>query len=209
MADTLADMKARIADEIDRDDLTSQIALAISDTIKHYQTERFFTNEGTLSFSTVASQQDYGTSTAVQLANLFDVDDMFVLIPPNQYRVRRIDPTNFTILSNSYTLGQPFRYQYFNRTLSLYPIPDRVYSMTLHGMMTIAEPATDAETGNSWMIEAERLIRAGAKRRLHSDITKDWEQADRCAAMEAEALIQIRAATSNMTRNGAIEPMEF
>ena len=56
MANDLAAMKARIADEFARDDLTEQIALAIVDAIKFYKDQRFEFNESRdITFATAPS----------------------------------------------------------------------------------------------------------------------------------------------------------
>ena len=60
---TLATLKSRIADDISRSDLTTQIANSITDAITYYQNRRFFFNETrSETFDTVAAQSLYRSS---------------------------------------------------------------------------------------------------------------------------------------------------
>ena len=48
---TLGEIHDRIADDLNRTDLTSQIILAINRAIQHYETRRFWFTENVWSFS--------------------------------------------------------------------------------------------------------------------------------------------------------------
>ena len=68
-------MKTRIADEIARDDLTTQIGYAINDAISAYNNERFYFNETRdLTFYTVASQELYTSSDLADMPNILKID---------------------------------------------------------------------------------------------------------------------------------------
>lgn len=207
---TLATMKSRIADELMRSDLTSQIASAISEAIEFYQKQRFYWNElNNATFPTIAGQADYTATQEVYIPIAYDLDDVFILVSGNEYRVKRIDPTRWRILNNASTQGQPYQYQYFNRVMSFYPIPDQAYTIRLVGHFKIDAPASDAEASNPWMVDAEALIRHRAKMILYRDVVLDEKQAAMCSQAEMEQLVIQRALTSSMTRNGLIEPMAF
>jgi hypothetical protein len=209
---TLGAMKTRIADEISRADLGAQIGYAISDAIAKYQRIRFFFNETGPSgstFSTVANRADYTASDNADIPYFYDLDDLFVIISNNNYRVRRIEPTMFTLLSLPSIKGQPYQFMYTNQTLSLFPIPDRVYPMFMFGHYRLAGPASDTEANNHWMTDAERLIRNCAKRLLYQEILLDGDGANSAGSAETEALDDLKAATAGMIRTGAVEPMQF
>ena len=76
MANDLAQMKARIADELgQRTDLTSQISFAISDAISFYNNERFIFNESRdITFSTVPAQEFYGAADNTAIPNMWSFD---------------------------------------------------------------------------------------------------------------------------------------
>lgn len=207
---TLAVMKTRIADELMRSDLTSQIASAIDEAITFYQKQRFYWNElDNVTWNTVADQTEYVTADEPYIPIAYDVDDMFILIGINEYRVKRIDPTRWRLLKNSSTKGQPFQYAYFNRTVYLYPTPTQVYEMRLVGHFKIDAPASDDEADNPWMTDAADLIRHRAKMILYRDVILDEKQAAICSQAETEQLVMQRALSSSMDRTGQIEPMAF
>jgi hypothetical protein len=207
---TLATMKTRIADELMRSDLTSQIALAIPEAIAFHQKQRFYFNErNDVTFSTVAAQAAYTSSDEPYMPVAYDVDDVFVTVSGNEYRVKRMDPSRWRILNNASTQGQPHQYSYFNRTMYLYPIPDQAYTMRMVGHFKIDAPASDAEANNPWMVEAEALIRHTAKMILYRDVIFDDEMEARCSRAAEQELVVQRALTSSMIRGGMIEPMAF
>ena len=123
---TLAVMKSRIADEISRADLTSQISNAINDAIAMYQTKRFYFNEtgpNGSTFNTVANQETYTATDDPDIPYMYDVDDVFVTVGVNNYRVKRIDPTLYRINQMPNFKGQPYQYMFLNQTFSFSPIP--------------------------------------------------------------------------------------
>ena len=212
MAGTLADMKARIADELSRADLTSQIALAISDAIALYQTKRFYFNEtgpNGSSFNTVANQEVYTVTDDPDIPYMYDVDDVFVQVGVNNFRVKRIDPTIYRINQMPNFKGQPYQYMFLNQTFSFSPIPNTVYPMQIVGHYKLAAPASDSEANNKWMTDAERMIRSCAKRFLYQDILLDADAAVACQAAEIEAYDTLKAASAGMIRNGFIQPQAF
>lgn len=207
---TLATMKTRIEDEIGRADLPAQIENAINEAIEFYQKQRFYWNErNDVAFHTVATQAAYAASDDPFIPVAYDVDDVFVTVSGDEYRIKRIDPTQWRLLNNSSTQGQPYQYSYFNRTAYLYPVPDQAYQIRMVGLFKIDAPASDDESDNPWVTDAEALIRHRAKMLLFRDVLMEAERAALCAKAEADALYSLRAVTSSMTRTGLIVPMQF
>lgn len=209
---TLDIMKNRISDEISRADLTSQIANAINDAIAMYQTRRFYFNEtgptGS-TFNTIANQETYTETDDPDIPYMYDVDDVFVTVGVNNYRVKRIDPTLYRINQMPNFKGQPYQYMFLNQTFSFSPIPNTVYPMQIVGHYKLAAPASDSEANNHWMTDAERLIRSCAKRFLYQDILLDADAATACQAAEIEAFDVLKGASAGMIRNGMIQPQAF
>lgn len=207
---TLAAMKARIADELARTDLGSNISLAISDAITFYQRKRFYFNEtgpnGSI-FYTVANQTTYTASDDADIPYMFDLDDVFITVGVNNYTVQRIDPTQWRILQIPTFKGQPYQYMFLNQTISFAPTPDQAYQMQLVGHYKLAAPASDTEASNHWMTDAERLIRSCAKRLLCQEVILDADAAAAAKAAEDEAFDDLKSVTSTMVRTGSIRPM--
>lgn len=211
ISNTLGSMRARIANEISRTDLTNEIALAISDAIGQYQTKRFYFNETQATFNTVANKQTYTSADLADIQYFYDIDDVFVTVGVNNFRVKRIDPSQFVINNMPNFKGQPYNYSFFNQQISFMPIPNAVYPILILGSSKQAAPApaSDSEVNNHWMTDAERLIRQAAKRILYQDVILDADAAAACMGGEQEALDVLLGASSGMMRNGYIRPMDF
>lgn len=183
MADDLAAMKARVASELARADLTTQIASAISDAIAIYQKERFRFNETDpstpVTFNTVASQGVYTSSDNANISTLFNIDYVLLTIS-NQIIPLTLDTAeNLRIYNQVNTMsGQPMWYAYEGNQIILSPVPSDVWPVTLGLFRKLAAPASDAEANNPWMIAAERLIRSRAKFEIATHVTRNAVLAD-------------------------------
>ena len=133
---SLGYMQDRIADELMRSDLSSQISVAINDAITTYQRDRFRFNETfTCQFVTVVGQQNYnaGNTTFTDASfptvtfsprTFFEINDLLITIPPAVFKMSRIQPDEILILTQTGTqMGQPYNWAYDNETIMLYPIP--------------------------------------------------------------------------------------
>lgn len=177
MAD-LTTMKARIATELARSDLTTQIASAISDAIAIYQKERFRFNEtvpGTaITFATVSGQAVYTSSANANIETLFSIDYMLLTIGSQIIPLQQDTPENLRIYNQGTTnQGQPDNYAYEGNQIILSPVPNDVWTVTMGLFRKLAAPANDAEASNPWMIAAERLIRSRAKYEIALHITRN------------------------------------
>lgn len=128
---TLGYMKDRIADELMRSDLSTQIAAAITDAIAIYQKERFRFNESfTTSFQTIVGQQNYNLFTDPNFPNvistqqIFHFDYVLITIPPAVFYLTRVNMDELLVLTQTGTqMGQPYYFAYSAGQLALYPIP--------------------------------------------------------------------------------------
>jgi hypothetical protein len=180
---TLAIMKARIASELARSNLTTQIANAISTAISVYQKERFRFNEtlplAARTFTTVAGQPYYSggapTITPVTwLPNLQKIDYLNILIGNTVQQLTRADPESLRLLNFANTQsGQPISWALEGETIILYPTPSAAYPITIGAFFQYPEPADDAETGNRWMLDGELLIRSRAKYEIALHVTRN------------------------------------
>jgi hypothetical protein len=310
-------MKDRIADELARDGLTTQIAAAISDSITIYQKERFRFNETfETTFTTTVGQQNYTTLGDAQFPNInsflqfYHIDWVTITIPPAVFDLPRIQPEEILILTQTGTqLGQPYCYAYTNETIMLYPIPSSggpgqinsfsftppsgagyttgfytnnpltgghgnsataniqvvagavnsfslvspgvnyqvgdvlssisigpgggftvgvtgtftgptgPYLISLGGHIQYQAPTSDAQTGNRWMTDAERLIRSRAKYQIAQHVTRNAPMAMAMSPIEPadgqlpgatyEAWRELRVEGMRMQRRGIIRPMYF
>lgn len=212
MADDLATMKARIADEIARDDLESQIATAINDAIKFYQNHAFFFNESRTAtvFNTVIGQDIYSSADNANIPYLYFIDYVVVNVGGTISTLTRTDPVEIEVENMAGTNnGEPTKYCYFDKKLRIGPIPSGVWSLRVSGKIRIAAPASDDEVGNAWMTDGEKLIRCRAKYELALHWTKDMEMAQTMTALVTETVDDLEAETANRAGTGMVRPFPF
>lgn len=202
-------MRTRIQSEMDRDDrddITTLVNNAIASAIAFYQPKRFYFNETSVAFSTVQGQSAYGSATLAALAHILQLDALQLVATGFMRNLSLYDPAVIRQLlnDNSGTQNVPFAASYFAQSLSLYPVPNGVYAVTVQGLFRVAAPATDDEASNPWMVDAEELIRSRAKGRLAIHAFGDPETAQLMQLAEAEALQALRHETT-----GRMGPMRI
>lgn len=212
---TLLAMKTRIADEIVRDDLSSQIANAITTAIALWSPTRFHFNEKRYSLNTVAGTEYYALSSLTNTdgsaldtgETLIEVDSFTLTYNNQPYPLQ--DMTQQAVdreqsPSSLYT-GQPWGYAIFADQIRLHPIPDQVYACTISAHAQLGSLSSDAST-NAWMTDGEALIRNQAKIILYRDIVRDAEGVQLAMAALAEALDPLRRRMAAKASTGRIAP---
>lgn len=213
---TLGYMKARIANELERGDLTIEIANAVAQAISYYQPERLYFNETReTTFNTVTNQYLYTSADKAELGQIINIDYIFAYIGNQPYRLHPFHPEimEWSHLDTNDPVGQPIRYSWYGSKLGIYPTPDQAYKLRLGAQLQAAAPAADGTTGNIWMTDCEDLIRARAKYELYTHIPaiKDLEQAAVMKALAEDAFDQLRERTSDLESVGdyIIEPWGY
>lgn len=200
-------LKARIADDIARSDLTTQIGEAITDAINFYKSRRFYFSETRSStWVTVAAQSTYTSADDADIPLFLKIDEMWlydsssVAHPLTRYDANDIEG----LLDNNASTGMPYSYAYIERSFHFYPIPDGVYTIRPIGHIEKAAPATDGEASNVWMTEAFELIRCEAKWLLYTHVIKKPDMADLMRAAADKALSKLGGATTDRVASRSI-----
>lgn len=212
---TLAIMKARIADEIARSDLTSQIAYAITDAIESYKHKKFSFSNARFDFSTVIDQEFYDSSDHANLAPdvLQKIEYVMLYIGETPRRLKVMTPERIesAAVSGTFT-ADPSNYCWYTEQLRLWPVPYAVRTVRMGAKIRPAAPAADATTGNAWMTEGERLIRCRAKFELYTHVIRNSEKAADMVPLVADAFDQLREKDTDINidgPDGVVEPMRF
>lgn len=207
---TLGAMKSRIASELDRSDLSSNIADAITDAIAEHERERFWFNESRdLTFATVAAQRIYTTADATWIPNVIEIDAMFVTVGGQNRPLDKMTASESEWLSDSSaSSGAPFSWAYFDNSIYLYPLPDTAYTVRALAHYRLAA-LTDDSQSNAWTTEAEQLIRRSAKLLLALDVTQDGGDLAAFDPAAQRALASLRAETSRRKTIGRLTPTQF
>lgn len=197
----LGTLKSRIADDIARSDLTSQIATAINNAIRHYERERFFFNEATASLSTAA-----GTQTVALPSDFIAADNVRVTVNGSTYDLSRRTKAYIDTLTVMPThTGQPCDWAIFANLLWLWPVPDAIYTVTMPYQKSLGALSAADDT-NAWMVEAEGLIRNRAESEIYSSVIRDQEMAALTRGWEMDELRSLQSQTSRYTASGSIVP---
>lgn len=229
MAGDLQTMRARIASELRRADLSANapndlITPAIMDAITAYQTERFrFSDVDPASpdtFNTVISQEVYSSSDAAIIGTMHKIDRAYILIGNTQQAMMVEQPKVLRLYNQQQImLGQPTMVAYEGNKLILSPIPSSVWQVTIEAFRNVDAPVNDTEANNPWMVDVERLIRARAKYQLAIHVLRNSDLAASMSpdppaggAMAGESYREwkrLKGDTNRITSIGKIRPMAF
>ena len=205
-------MQDRIADELNRTDLTTQIQYAIKTAVKVYDKQRFWFNESrSFTFSTVANQEFYTSTDNTDIPNLLAIDTVQIAISStDKYLLERVPYEQIEAISSNGTVdaGQPTWFAYYNKQLRLYPIPDGVYTVRVSGHWALSDLSATSDT-NNWMTDGEILIRSRAKRELFTHVIRDVEGAAAMAQAEDAEVRALRAASSMRGSSGLVNMTDF
>lgn len=203
---TLGDLKTRIADELARADLASQIALAINDAISEAMTHRFWFMEVTN--YTLPLSAGVATYTSADIAGLVEIDRVRLVVGSQRYT---LDPMNDDerdrLNDGTAPQGQPYAYSRYGDTISFYPKPPVNYTVEIDGVGGAIPLALDADS-NIWTTTGERYVRALAKRNVLVDVIHNDEAAQTQDALakryrdEFFSQTHARTATGSMACNG-------
>ena len=196
----LATLKARIADELNRTDLTSQIASAIPRAIEKYARERFDFNEGRSTATTVADNQYVDFPSGLRV-----VDGVYATVGGYTYDLRRVEFDEMEYWHGaSNTKGQPLDYTLRKGQLRIYPTPNDAYTLTITGIYD--EPALSADDDtNAWCTGlAEDVINYRVQYLMYRDILKDRESMIEARLAEQEALRELRGESELLTSDGKV-----
>lgn len=174
---TLGDLKTRIADELARSDLTSQIDLAISQAIEEACTHRFWFME--TRGITVALTAGNAAYVSDDLSDLIEIDRLVLTVSGQRRTLRLMSDDELDRLNDGTPpQGEPYAYSRYGDQLRVYPTPTQSYSVTIDGLTKGATLNSDSDS-NIWTdaSKGERYIRALAKRQLYIDVIRDTDKA--------------------------------
>lgn len=201
---TYGTMQARIADEISRSDLSTQIQAAIQSAIAHYGKEPFYFNEQQATAPTVADQEYYDMP-----ADIVEMQTLSIVVNSSKYV---LNPRPFewveAISITSTTTGQPTDFTIFRQKFRLYPIPNAVYTLYIAYIRTLPTLAVSADT-NAWMVTAEEMIRGRAKWDLHNNLTRNAIEAEKAKSLEMTAYRQLLNQSTGLVLSNRIQPTSF
>lgn len=195
---TLAQIRARVADDINRADLNTQIDLAINRSIEYYYNlERFWFNETTTTLSLVANQESYDTADGLA-SDIAEIDYVNIVLSSTNYQPLIERPFQWIQdMNQGRSTGDPTDYSWYQNKLYFYLIPNQVRTVNIFYKKTYSDLTLDADT-NDYTTYAEDLIESRAGWWVYKRILKDFTAADQMKMMEMDALTTLRNRTSDM-----------
>src|SRR5262245_472078 len=188
-------MQNRIADELVRDDLSSQIKNAINQAITTWEGERFLFNEARYLINTINGTEYYALNAPTLLTSagaavgtgemVLEIDSITCTVNNMPYPLTGRTQQWFDLYTSLPTIykGQPDSYAIFGNQLRLFPIPDKAYPLNISALARLAPTPLSADSDtNAWMTEGEPLIRHQSKMIIYRDVVRDAD--GRAAAAE-------------------------
>lgn len=202
-------MQQRIADDLDRSDLTTQIKKAINRAIVHYESEPFWFKEESTTFSAVADQEEYTYGTGSVPSDVAMIDIMERSYGGQKVTMQEITPFELEAKQSLTAKGIPDQFAQYENKFKLYPIPNQSgITIYIKYTKTYTELSADGDT-NDWLTYAEDLIEARARWWINARILHDNDSAATDAVQEASALDALRTKNTQKTGQGRVIPTNF
>lgn len=196
--------------DLRRDGITADVKDAIHRSIKFFEGDRFWFNEGEASANTTTGVALYTLPPDFREADSFKIT---IDSAGNSYTLmaRTYQYINEADINQSSGWGQPTLYATYRDQLRLYPIPDREYTLTLSYQKDLLEVSASSSTAatNSWMTEGANLIRSKAMAYLFRYRLRNFGAAQE---MDKEALIErarLKQKTNRQVSTGFFRKTSF
>lgn len=201
---TYGQMQTRIADELIRPDLSSQIQNAIQDAIKVYEDQRFYFNELYRQTATVTA----GSYFIPLPANVLKIDKLVLQANSSveDYLTARDAQLIIECQTPLFT-SQPTQYAIYGEKILFDCQSDQTYPLYISGTQKFTAPSASGDT-NAWFTDAEELIRHRAKYNVYMDVIMDPDNAAICAQREKQALSALLS-KSVIRGSGRVRPTQF
>ena len=193
-------VKDRVANELKRSDLTSEIASTVLRAIEYYADERFWFNEGSDTAATTSGNQYVSLPSGIRV-----IDAVYATVGGYQYDLmkREFDELEYWHGASN-TSGQPLDYAVRGSQARIYPEPNAVYTLTFTGVYD-EDALSDDEDANAWCLGVPQdLIVARTKYLLSRDITLDTDHMQAAVIAERESVRRLRDESHRRIADGKV-----
>ena len=198
-------MKTRIANELNRGSLASEIENAILSALDFHKRKHFRFNQARTTTSLTAGIEFSGLPT-----DFIEADTM--VLTEGSERDILTERSHYWIDENQQWTGYRSRPQVWSvqaGEIRLYPIPDKsTYSLTLTYVYELAKPSDDTDT-SAWFTDGEELIRTHAKIDLLENVIRgpeSFQEAQILRMREAEILTELKIEHKRAQSSGRLSP---
>jgi hypothetical protein len=209
MSSTFLEMQSRIADDLDRTDLNTQIKLAINRSIEFFETEPFWFKEASSSFSAVINQEEYVYGTGSVPSDVQMIDIMERQYNGSKTTMTEITPFEIEAKQSLQATGIPDEFAQYQNRFKLYPIPNQSgITILIKYTKNYTTLVSDGST-NDWLTYAEDLIEARSRWWLNMRVIRDQNAAADDERQVAIALDALRTKNTQKTGQGRVIPTYF
>lgn len=206
---TLLQMRSRIADDLDRTDLSTQIDKAINRAITFYLKEAFWFKETSSSFPAVINQEEYAYGSGSVPSDVGQIDILERQYTGSKITLQEITPLELESKQQGDSTGVPSQFAQYQNRFKLYPIPNQSnITMLIKYTKSYIDLVADSDT-NDWLVYAEDLIESRARWWVNKRVIKDYEAANADKQDEQDALSGIRSVNNQKTGEGRTIPTQF
>jgi hypothetical protein len=206
---TLGTVQDRIADDLNRSDLTTQIIKAINRAISFYSKEPFWFTETTSTFTTSDSAAYYtNASPAAFPTDIAQIKFAEITVNGSDYELEPWKIEDIQKANVTGTKNQPIAYAWWQNRIYTYPLANGAYPITLYHTKTYSEMSVTTSS-NDFTTYAEDLIEARARKMLNMRVLKNAEEALVAQQDENEALDALRSKSAGHHEQSAVEPTDF
>lgn len=192
---TYSQVQSRVADDLIRTDLTSQIQQHILLAIQFYKNERFWFNETSATALTTVSSAQVAAPT-----DILRIDNLYIVISGKNIELMPRD-LNAIVEFRPTTNGRPRAFCYYRNQFELDRRCDQAYTLTLYYLKELTALSAAGDT-NGWTVDGEDLIVYHAEKALYANVIKDMAKAALAEEQERTALVAMRSMTIARTTTG-------
>ncbi len=206
------DMQTRLASEMARTDLTTEIQNEIQSAILFYTPQRFWFNEEKATIQCTNGERYYALPTDFQA--LDNLSAQVAGTPSTgyaySYRLKQRTEQYLSAIDFGTTnwAGYPQEFALYANQLRLYPPPLANVQLTL-SYIQVQPPLVNTTDTNEWMEDGEELIRHRAASQLFANYLMNPQMAQARAQLEQMALLRMRQETANRIMSGKVMKSRF
>ena len=193
---TYLETQNRIASELNRTGITSEIKLAILSAVEYYKKRRWPWNEYADTLTCVTD-----TEYVALPSDFVELDKLQITVGTQKRPLYQREYGQIVDWRANSSSGEPTDFALWQNRLELFRTPNSTYTLTIHYVRSLTVLAADADE-NAWLTDAEELIRLHAKKDLYANKIRDTNSAKDMQALEDSALFRLESWHQRRTATG-------
>ena len=198
-------MKARIQNELNRGNLTDEIANSVISALRYYKRHSFRFNFSRTTTTLTTDIEYYGLPT--------DFIEAYTMVLTSGDELDLMDERSYFWIEEhkdwANYKSRPYVFAIQADEMRFYPTPDKdTYTVTMTYKYELDEPTADTDT-SAWFVDGEELIRTHAKVDLLENVIRgqeSFQEAEYLRRREQDILTQLRREYKRSQSSGKLTP---